>query len=271
MCSDFLERVTPGKVNYALWQEHINRYYFALPFVSEKFVLDIACGTGYGTNMLSKNAATVIGVDISKTALKHAIAYYGNNQNSTFVLADARHLPFRDDAFDFIVSFETIEHMGDFARFLVELKRVLNNDRLIMISSPNDRVNYSFNQRRPSNPYHIQEFNIEDFSRELSIFSNEIQLYGQCIYTPKDQLFRFFETNLPIFIQNYNSIRKHKRSPSQDNSALGTANMSIDCKYSVRKNNFVRYFHIFPRFIVAIVKNKKRSCNVDESVNSFNV
>ena len=257
MCSDFLERVTPGKVNYALWQEHINRYCFALKFVSQKVVLDIACGTGYGTNMLSKSAAIAIGVDISRDALKHALSHYCNNQNSGFVLADALHLPFRENAFELVVSFETIEHISNFERFLIELKYVLNNNGEIIISTPNDKVNYAFNRRRPINPYHVREFNNKDFSEELNLFSNEMQIYGQCPYTPKDQLFRFLETNLPAFIEKYRSIREPEPScNSQANTTLVVNTPTINTRYRVQKNLTSGLF-IFPRFIVAVVKNEK--------------
>ncbi len=51
------ERVIPGQVNDDLWAEHISRYAFAARFAAGKRVLDIGCGTGYGTAELAQHAA----------------------------------------------------------------------------------------------------------------------------------------------------------------------------------------------------------------------
>jgi len=45
--------------------EHLHRYALALPHSTGKIVLDIACGDGYGSNLLARNAVSVIGVDIA--------------------------------------------------------------------------------------------------------------------------------------------------------------------------------------------------------------
>lgn len=55
------EFVVPNKTPYATYQEHINRYVFASNFVMNKIVLDVACGTGYGSNCLLKSAKMVVG------------------------------------------------------------------------------------------------------------------------------------------------------------------------------------------------------------------
>ena len=56
-----------------LYYEHINRYQFAGGFVKKKKVLDLACGSGYGSKMLSSAGANnVVGLDISKTAIEYA-------------------------------------------------------------------------------------------------------------------------------------------------------------------------------------------------------
>ena len=87
--NSFLERVTPDHASSGLWQEHISRYAFALSYVSNKIVLDVACGTGYGAELMSKTADLVVGVDVSRDALKFAMNNYGKSPTSAFVLADA--------------------------------------------------------------------------------------------------------------------------------------------------------------------------------------
>jgi len=56
--------------------EHLHRYYFASKFVEGKRVLDLACGEGYGSYILSKSAEHVVGVDIDELTIKHASCKY---------------------------------------------------------------------------------------------------------------------------------------------------------------------------------------------------
>ena len=56
--------------------EHIHRYFFASKFVKDKKVLDLACGEGYGSDILSKTAKSVVGIDINKTTILHAQRKY---------------------------------------------------------------------------------------------------------------------------------------------------------------------------------------------------
>ncbi len=64
--------------------EHIHRYALACEFVKGKRVLDIASGEGYGSNLLSKNAEHVTGVDISDEAVKHANLKYASESKLTY-------------------------------------------------------------------------------------------------------------------------------------------------------------------------------------------
>ena len=65
--------------------DHIRRYLFAQQFVAGLTVLDIACGTGYGSNILHlARAKPVISIDISAEALAYASAHYGRVGAGTF-------------------------------------------------------------------------------------------------------------------------------------------------------------------------------------------
>jgi 2-polyprenyl-3-methyl-5-hydroxy-6-metoxy-1,4-benzoquinol methylase len=52
--------------------EHYHRYSILESCVQSKEVLDVACGEGYGSFLLSNNASTVVGVDISAESIQHA-------------------------------------------------------------------------------------------------------------------------------------------------------------------------------------------------------
>ncbi|TLZ75833.1 MAG: class I SAM-dependent methyltransferase, partial [Methanobacteriota archaeon] len=112
------EYVVPEKTPENEWLPHIERYRFAGHVAPGKVILDVACGTGYGSDLLAGLAAKqVIGGDASPEALSFANHRFGR-ENLAFVKLDGSRLPFRPSTFDAVVSFETVEHMKDPAEFL---------------------------------------------------------------------------------------------------------------------------------------------------------
>lgn len=94
-------------------KSHYRRYEFAHDIINENDVCgDFACGTGYGSVMLSNKAKTVIGIDINKQVIKGVRKRYPNIKNVEFIQANLLNLNF-DSVFDSIVSFETIEHFSE--------------------------------------------------------------------------------------------------------------------------------------------------------------
>jgi ubiquinone/menaquinone biosynthesis C-methylase UbiE len=174
------ERVVPDKTPQTIYDEHIYRYIFAASLVENKVVLDVACGTGYGTGcMVEKGAGEVVGADISMIAVDYARERFGKNSKASFICADAIRLPFGDNAFDIVVSFETIEHIRQYRKFLGECRRVLKEDGLLICSTPNRRI-FSPNLAKPINTFHVKEFWPEEFYRLLRRYFANITLYGQC-------------------------------------------------------------------------------------------
>lgn len=172
------ERVIPKITPYDIYQEHIARYVFTSRFIKNKVVLDVACGTGYGTFFLSKSGVEkIIGIDISEDAIKYALTRYKGG-NIEFIVGNATSLPFPDEFFDVVVSFETIEHISEYEKFLIECKRVLKNNGIFICSTPNKKVS-SPNTIKPLNPFHVKEFFPEEFEEILSRNFEDIRLYGQ--------------------------------------------------------------------------------------------
>ena len=162
------ERVIPGKTDPDLFNEHIARYRFAETLASGRRILDAGCGAGYGTALLGQRAESACGVDLSLETLQWARREYAGGKAS-FEQADCSALPFRDGSFDLVTAFEVIEHLPDWKGFLHEARRVLTDAGQLLVSTPN-RVYYQESRAEP-NPYHVHEFDYDEFKSELeSVF-----------------------------------------------------------------------------------------------------
>jgi len=172
------ERFTP-ECEREIWHEHLHRYVFARQFCQSKNVLDAACGEGFGTALLADVAQQVTGVDISEAAVKHARHRYGQHANTTFDVADCCALPFGDNQFDVVVSFETLEHLSGQEEMLSEFRRVLQDDGILILSSP-DKAEYSDKQGF-DNPYHVRELYRHELESLLYSHFPAFKLLGQVL------------------------------------------------------------------------------------------
>ena len=175
------ERMTPGGSSSRNEADHLARYKFAETFVKDKSVLDIACGTGFGVDILSKSgASSVLGVDIDQSAISYAVENYGSDKVK-FVSGSAESIEAPDNSFDVIVSFETIEHLEDELRskYLDELFRTLKPDGVLLLSTPNKQITSPW-QDKPNNPFHILEYTKEMLKKEVEKHGFKIDFwYGQ--------------------------------------------------------------------------------------------
>ena len=160
------ERVIPGQVAPDLWNEHTARYVFAARFAKGRKVLDAGCGSGYGSARLAAKAATVVGADISSEALTYARRHYGMG-NLHLLQTSCTRLPVAAGAFDLVVAFEVIEHLPDWRDFLQEMKRVTAPEGLFIVSTPNKAYYGASRGNAAPNPYHVHEFEYEEFRQEL--------------------------------------------------------------------------------------------------------
>ena len=175
------ERFVPG-IAGEIAHEHWHRYAFARRWIEGKRVLDVACGEGYGSTLLSQAAAQVVGVDIAEDAIAHARAAYAAHPSLRFEHGSATALPLADASVDVVVSFETIEHLAgpDQPRMLAEIARVLTADGILVLSAPNP-VEYS-QARNYRNPFHLHEPARDELEALLAPLFPVRHWYGQRRY-----------------------------------------------------------------------------------------
>ena len=174
-----IERLVVGKNDFRFepaFFEHFSRYRFARVHSPMRFVLDAACGTGYGTFFLTHKANFVVGIDRSHEAILFCRQHY-RKPNLHFQVMDVEAIAFKRDSFDTVVSFETIEHLVDPERFLWETRRILKSQGVFVISTPvKDVYDQTFLGK---NPHHINETDVDEFTQLLSTQFRIRNLYGQ--------------------------------------------------------------------------------------------
>ncbi len=167
------ERMVPERADPATFWHHVYRYKFAIPYCRGRRVLDVACGEGYGCASIKEaGAASVTGVDISGEACRHARDRYGVNA----IEGSALDLPLPDASVDVVVSFETIEHLPDPARFIDECARVLAPGGRLVISSPNRDL---YRLRNGLNPFHCSELSEREFTHVVQRGFEIESIHGQ--------------------------------------------------------------------------------------------
>jgi 2-polyprenyl-3-methyl-5-hydroxy-6-metoxy-1,4-benzoquinol methylase len=128
------------------------RYAWVNKFASRKRVLDIPCGTGWGTSMI-QGASRLVGVDLDTEAVAFATSRYG--KVASFEVGSMEKLTFSNGSFDIVACMEGIEHVPVAVGqgFLDEANRVLSFDGELFLSSP-----YCATGGHSGNPYHIHEY-----------------------------------------------------------------------------------------------------------------
>lgn len=143
-------------------------------------VLEIGTGTGYGLELIAPVADSFITLDKYRSAEVDSLP-----EGVEFVEAKVPPLPFADEEFDCVVSFQVIEHIKHDRAFVEEVRRVLKAGGRFIVSTPNRPMSLT------RNPWHIREYTPEEFGRLLGDFS-KVEALG---VKGNERVWRYYEKN----------------------------------------------------------------------------
>ncbi|NJP06512.1 MAG: class I SAM-dependent methyltransferase [Chloroflexaceae bacterium] len=164
---------------YLMYLRHLVAYTFAHRQIGlQSNVLDLGCGAGYGTSMLSFRARSIIGLDVNRESIRHATQTY-QLAHGCFSLYDGCELPLASASLDVVVSFQVIEHVLDDRLFVAEAYRVLRPGGLLLVSTP-DRTHRLKPGQRPWNRFHIREYHSNGLKHVLHQSFAHVQIASIC-------------------------------------------------------------------------------------------
>lgn len=136
---DFIYNETFDYSKLDMYQKnHYRRYEFALNNITSGEICgDFACGSGYGSVLLSTKANKVVGADLNKKVITEIKKRYAKNSKVEFLNQNLLNLDYQD-FFSSIVSFETIEHFeeNDIYQLLGIFNKSLKAKGKIILSTP---------------------------------------------------------------------------------------------------------------------------------------
>lgn len=129
-------------------------------------VLDVGFGLGYGMIRMAEAASELVGIETDRRAVSRgqelvekvpqivAVKYY-----------DGQTIPYDDNSFGVVTCVDVLEHVPDYVAFIQEMVRV--SGRVVLLSTPNRRPEYTRSDGRPKNRWHLREWSFEELDTIL--------------------------------------------------------------------------------------------------------
>jgi 2-polyprenyl-3-methyl-5-hydroxy-6-metoxy-1,4-benzoquinol methylase len=169
------ERTLPDVPEENYWfRRHLAVYEWIAERTAGMRVIDMACGEGYGSDVLAASALQVVGVDANPQAHEHArLRYRRSNLRFERDLIEAFSEPG-----DAVVFLQTIEHLTDARGALEHFRSLLGPGGLVFVSTPNVLTLAPAGAPRSDNPWHVHEYRAEEFESLCREAFSGVELYG---------------------------------------------------------------------------------------------
>jgi SAM-dependent methyltransferase len=169
------ERTLPDVPAENYWyRRHEAVYEWVAERVMGRRVVDLACGEGYGSKVLSRTARSVVGVDANPEAFEHARSKY-TSRTTRFErdLIDT----WQGDV-DCVVFLQTIEHVADADATLAHVRDLIGPAGIAFISTPNLLTIAPEGAKKSDNPWHVREYRADEFRELCERTFDSVDLYG---------------------------------------------------------------------------------------------
>jgi 2-polyprenyl-3-methyl-5-hydroxy-6-metoxy-1,4-benzoquinol methylase len=173
------ERTLPDVPAENYWyRRHLAVYEWIGARVIGLRVLDMACGEGYGSEVLSRSAASVVGVDANPEAYEHARLRY-RRQNLRFERGVVETFG-EPETFDAVVFLQTIEHVQNPDEVLERFKALVADSGApaVYVSTPNVLTLAPEGAEKSENPWHVKEYRPEEFRALCGAHFASVEMYG---------------------------------------------------------------------------------------------
>jgi SAM-dependent methyltransferase len=169
------ERTLPDVPSENYWfRRHLAVYQWIAACVRGLRVLDMACGEGYGTDVLARTAASVVGVEANPEAFEHArLRYRRANMRFDRELVER----FSEHA-DAVVFLQTIEHVEKPGTVLEHFHALVGNGGTVFVSTPNVLTLAPRGASRSDNPWHVHEYRAREFEQLCRASFPSVQMFG---------------------------------------------------------------------------------------------
>jgi len=169
------ERTLPDVPEENYWyRRHLVVYEWIAAHVEGLRVVDMACGEGYGSDVLAGTAARVVGVDANPEAQEHArLRYVRPNLRFERALVEGFAEPC-----DAVVFLQTIEHVRDAGAILEHFGSMLAPGGVAYVSTPNLLTLAPPGAEKSDNPWHVREYRAAEFRRLCKAHFRQVELLG---------------------------------------------------------------------------------------------
>ena len=169
------ERTLPDVPEENYWfRRHLVVYEWIAARVGGRRVVDLACGEGYGSAVLARTAASVVGVDANSEAFEHARLKYAAS-NLRF---ERNMVELWDGEVDCVVFLQTIEHVGDPDAVLERLRGLVGAAGVAYVSTPNVLTLAPRGAERSGNPWHVREYHAAEYRALCARHFGDVELLG---------------------------------------------------------------------------------------------
>jgi 2-polyprenyl-3-methyl-5-hydroxy-6-metoxy-1,4-benzoquinol methylase len=171
------ERTLPDVPAENYWfRRHLAVYEWIAARVDGARVLDMACGEGYGSDLLASRAAAVVGVDANPEAYEHARArYVRDNLRFERGMVENHGEP---GSFDAVVFLQTIEHVIDPRAVLEHMGSLVVPGGVVYVSTPNVLTLAPPGAAKSGNPWHLREYHAAEFRSLAESVFGSVELLG---------------------------------------------------------------------------------------------